>query len=169
MPSKPALSGHKQPTGTHSLGRTVLKATAIGILSLQLSGCVHDAAAYIFDSDKKHAITVIRSQNWFWKDTVKVAIVTDKLPDCQDGITVEDVPRTARMALYRPESGVYAEPIYILQIENKYYAVSTFNCRAQAFEGMPDEKGTLVGKFQEDGGRFRFAAAGGTPDGFTLR
>lgn len=165
----PPWGGQKRTAGMHAFGRAALKAAAVGVLSLQLSGCVHDAAAYVFDSDKKHAITLIRSQNWFWEDTVKLAIVADRLPDCQDGMTIEGVPRTARIDLYRPESGVYAEPIYILQIENKHYAVSIFSCRAQAFEGIPDEKGALVGTFQEEGGRFRFAATGGTPDGFTLR
>ncbi|GEM_PF-688968 len=152
--------------GAGGPARTLATAAAVGLL---LSGCVHDAAAYLFDAEQKHAITLIRSQDWFWKDTVQLAIVVDRLPDCQDGLTVEDVPRRAPMELYRPEPGVYAEAIYILQIERRHYAVSPLSCRAQAFDRAPDEKGALVGVFREESGRLRFEPAGGAADGHTLR
>ncbi len=126
-----------------------------GLLPLLLAGCVNDTASYLIDGSKEHTIMLRRVQDWFWQDTVELTIVASRMPECHGGIDIEDVPRSARLELYQapPE---YAEPIYILKIEDRHYAISTQSCRVQSFGEPPLDLGALVGVFKEEDGKFRF-------------
>lgn len=122
-----------------------------------LAGCMSDSASYLIDGDNKHTLTVLRNQDFFWKKTVNLSVVPTRLPDCQESIKIKDVARDAELHLYwSPEE--YAEPIYILDVEGDFYAVSTRTCKTQAFKEKPANPGTPVGVFKEDGGRFVFEA-----------
>lgn len=128
-------------------------------LCLLLTGCVNDTASYLIDGSKEHTIMLHRLQEWFWQDTAALTITASRLPECQGGIDIEDVPLTARPELYEapPE---YAEPIYILKIDDRHYAISTQSCRVQAFEQAPADLGTRLGVFEEKEGRFAYSPAG---------
>jgi hypothetical protein len=134
---------------------------AIALLA-GLSGCMSDSAAYLVDGDRNHTITLLRNQDWFWKDSVEVRIAPTRLPDCQESMPVKDVPRKAEMALYwAPDD--YAEPIFILDIEGDFYAISTQTCKTQHFEEKPANPGTPLGVFKETDGRLGFEAASAAP------
>lgn len=121
--------------------------------ALLLAGCVNDSASYIV-SDKDHTITLVRHQDWFWQ-APSLDVVPTRLPECRGGITVQDVPRDTQMALYRaPDS--YAEPIFLLRIDTRHFAVSTESCRVQPFAETPAELGTPLGSFEEKDGRLAF-------------
>lgn len=128
-------------------------------LSLLLAGCVNDTASYLIDGSKEHTIMLHRVQTWLWQDTVALTIAASRMPECRGGIDIKDVPRTARPELYQapPE---YAEPIYILKVGERHFAVSTQSCRVQAFEQAPANLGTLLGVFEEKEGKFAFSPAG---------
>lgn len=123
-----------------------------------LAGCVNDTASYMVGNDRKHAVTLIRAQPWFWDDKVKVSIVVARHPDCLGGMDVEGVPRTARLAVYlAPDE--YPERIFILDVEGAQYAISTASCRVQKFATPVAERGELLGNFQETSGKLVFVAA----------
>lgn len=131
---------------------------AAPLLAMLLAGCVNDTASYLVDGSKEHTIMLHRVQQWLWQDTVALTIATSRMPECRGGIDIEDVPRNARPELYQapPE---YAEPIYILKIGDRHYAISTLSCRVQEFEQAPENLGTKLGVFAEQDGKFAFIAA----------
>jgi hypothetical protein len=127
-----------------------------------LAGCMSDSASYLVDGDNKHTITVLRNQDLFWKDTADLSLVPTRMPACQGSLRVRDVPRDAAMKLYwAPEA--FAEPIYILDIGGRFYALSTERCQVQEFKEAPADPGTSVGIFKERDGRLVFEVAGAKP------
>jgi hypothetical protein len=127
------------------------------VVVLSLTGCLQDTASYQFP-EKDHAITLMRNQPWFWLDTVDIEVIAIRLPECNDGITIKEVPRDAGLALYQAPDE-YPEPIFILETGQRHYAISTLSCRVQQFEEAPAELGERVGQFQEKDGKFRFVGA----------
>jgi len=123
---------------------------------LSLTGCLQDSASYAFP-EKDHAITLVRNQTWFWEDTVDVEVIAIRLPDCNDGIKVEGVPQDGKITLYQAPAE-YPEPIFILQTEKRYFAISTQSCRVQKFEQAPADLGEKLGQFYEKDGKFQFVA-----------
>jgi hypothetical protein len=129
-----------------------------GLPALLLAGCVNDTASYLIDGSKEHTIMLHRVQQWLWQDTLAVTIAASRMPECRGGIEIEQVPRAARPELYQapPE---YAEPIYILKIDDRHFAISTQSCRVQAFDEAPADLGTRLGVFEEKDGKFTFSPA----------
>lgn len=123
--------------------------------ALLLTGCVHDTASFMVNGDKNHNLTLIRDQDLFWKKTVNISVVPVRMPECQGSLRVRDVPRTAVLELYWNQ-GDYPEPLFILKVENDYYAASTLSCRVQKFEQAPEAPGFRVGVFRETGGKLGF-------------
>lgn len=123
---------------------------------VSLTGCLQDSASYQFP-EKDHAITLMRNQPWFWLDTVALEVIAIRLPECHDGIRVEDVPRDGMLPLYQAPDE-YPEPIFILRTGERYYAISTQSCRVQKFEAAPANPGEKIGQFQEKDGKFQFVA-----------
>ncbi len=121
---------------------------------LSLTGCVQDSASYIFP-EKDHAITLVRNQTLFWKDTVDVEVIAIRLPACNEGIKVVDVPQAGKISLFKAPDE-YPEPIFILQTGKRLYAVSTQSCRVQKFEEAPADLGEKLGQFYEKDGKFQF-------------
>ncbi len=126
-------------------------------LVLSLAGCMQDSASYTL-AGEDHAITLIRLQDWPWQSTLNLDVVAIRMPDCNGGLRIRDVPRKAEPALFQaPEA--YAEPIFILRVEQRHFAVSTASCRVQEFKQAPEDAGRLLGHFREQDGRFRFVPA----------
>lgn len=124
---------------------------------LSLSGCLQDSASYAFP-EKDHAITLVRNQPWFWLDSANIEVIAIRLPDCNDGITLEDVPRDAKLTLYRAPDE-YPEPIFILKTGKRHLAISTQSCGVQKFKEAPADLGESLGQFQEKDGKFQFVAS----------
>ena len=134
-----------------------LKYLALSMALASLAGCIQDTASFMINDDRNHAITLSRSQQWFWDDRVTVAVIAARQPDCLGGLNIKQVPRSAELALYRaPEE--YPEPIFIMEVKGQYYAISTLSCKVQKFAEDPDDKGVKIGSFKEKDGRLRFAA-----------
>lgn len=126
----------------------------LGVLSL--TGCLQDSASYAFP-EKDHAITLVRNQPWFWLDTANIEVIAIRLPDCNDGITLDDVPREAKLTLYRAPDD-YPEPIFILKTGKRHLAISTQSCGVQKFKEAPADLGESLGQFREKDGKFQFVA-----------
>jgi hypothetical protein len=124
---------------------------------LSLTGCVQDTASYIFP-EKDHAITLVRNQTWFWKDTVNIDVIALRLPVCDGAMHVEEVPRSGKFAFYKAPDE-YPEPIFILKIGKQLYAISTQSCQVQKFKEAPADLGEKLGVFSEKDGNFQFVAA----------
>jgi hypothetical protein len=119
-----------------------------------LAGCALDTSSYVLVSPD-HAISLARYQSWFWQDQLYVDVTALHLPECQGGGRIEQVPRDAELILYRaPEE--YPEPLFILRLDERYYAVSTQSCRMQTFAQPPADPGVELGRFAERDGGFRF-------------
>lgn len=132
-----------------------IKALILLIALPVLGGCVQDTASYLIEGDRNHAVTLARSQKWFWDSRVTVAVIAARQPACLGGLNIEAVPRTAAMALYRAPDE-YPEPLFILAAETAHYAISTQSCKVQKFTAAPTDLGQKLGTFAEEGGRFHF-------------
>lgn len=134
--------------------RTLLASAAL----FTLAGCVNDTASFVIDGNRDHAITLTRSQKWFWEDKMVVAIVAARRPDCMGGAEIQDVPGNQPMALHQAPD-VYPEPIYILDAAGSHYAISTVSCRVQKFATAPGDLGPVIGNFEAADGAFQFVPA----------
>ena len=131
--------------------RTLLAA----MLPLALAGCINDAASYMIGGDRHHAITLTRTQKWFWEDKVILSIVAARQPDCMGGLEIQDVSSNEPIPLHQAPD-VYAEPIYILDAGGHAYAISTQSCQVQKFETTPTDQGPVIGNFTTVDGQFQY-------------
>ncbi|MFN3594199.1 MAG: hypothetical protein ACK4TK_05890 [Thiobacillaceae bacterium] len=142
-------------------GATEGRLAAPGLVALLLlAGCVNDTASYRIDDSQDHSIMLHRVQEWLWQDTIKLTIAANRMPECRGGIDVRGVPLRARPELYEAPPQ-YAEPIYILKIGARHFAISTQSCRVQEFSETPPDLGRRLGTFAEKDGKFGFQPAGG--------
>jgi hypothetical protein len=123
-----------------------------------LAGCINDSTSYMIGGDRHHAITLTRTQKWFWQDKVIVAILATRQPDCMGGLEIQDVPSDQPMLLHQAPD-VYPEPIYILDAAGSHYAISTVSCRVQKFDEAPSDLGPVIGSFKTVDGAFRYVPA----------
>lgn len=130
----------------------------ISLLPL-LAGCFQDTASHIL-GPRDHAITVVRSQTWPWQSTVEASIIVVRMPECQGGKPIKEVPEDAVYELYRAPDE-YAEPLFMLKVNERVFAVSTQSCRVQEFQQRPDDLGARLGDFMVRDGRFQFVEASG--------
>ena len=132
---------------------------ALPLLALPLlAGCVNDSASYAFP-EKNHAITLIRNQAWPWDADMELGIAVARQPDCDGGSRVKAVPMKAEISLFKAPDD-YAEPIFILRVDKRDYAISTLSCQVQEFKEPPPDVGTRLGGFKEKDGKFAFVAEG---------
>lgn len=127
------------------------------LLLLPLAGCLQDSASYAFP-EKDHAITLVRNQTWFWQDTMDLEVIAIRLPHCNGGTSVKEVPLTGTFKFYlAPDE--YPEPLHLLQVGKRVFAVSTQSCRVQEFKEIPPDLGVKLGSFRVQDGTFQFIAA----------
>ncbi len=131
---------------------------------LPLAGCFQDTASYSFP-EKDHAITLVRNQTWFWQDTVDLEVIVIRLPHCNGGMSIKDVPLKTRIGFYQAPDE-YPEPIFLLKSGKRVFAVSTQSCQAQAFEEPPEDLGEKLGEFRVKDEVFQFVpgSAGEPPE-----
>lgn len=138
----------------------LLSRSLLLLATLPLSGCLQDTASYSFP-EKDHAITLVRNQTWFWQDTVDLEVIVIRLPKCNGGMTIKDVPLKTNVGFYQAPDE-YPEPIFLLKSGKRVFAVSTQSCRVQAFNEAPDDLGEKLGEFRVKDEVFQFVPA--TPD-----
>lgn len=123
-----------------------------------LAGCFQDTASHSLGA-RDHAITLMRSQTWPWSSTVDVTVIAARMPECNGGGNIEEVPETAEFVLFRaPEE--YPEPIFMLKVGQRVFAISTQSCRLQEFQEKPDNLGQRLGTFMVKDGKFQFVEGG---------
>lgn len=128
------------------------------LATLPLAGCLQDSASYAFP-EKDHAITLMRNQTWPWQDTMGVEVVAIRLPECQSGMSVKDIPLKAEITLFKAPDD-YAEPIFIVRMDKRDFAVSAQSCQVQEFKEAPPDPGSKLGTFKEKDGKFAFMPEG---------
>lgn len=128
------------------------------LLLLPLAGCLQDSASYAFP-EKDHAITLVRNQTWFWQDTMDLEVIAIRLPHCSGGTSVRDVSLEGTFKFYQAPDE-YPEPLHLLQVGKRIFAVSTQSCRVQEFKETPPDLGVKLGSFRVQDGKFQFIAAG---------
>lgn len=136
------------------------RALAAGLAAIALAGCVYDTASYRLADDGDQSIVLARRQDWFWQDSGRLAVTVSRLPECQGGSEIEDVPLAASYELYQAPPD-YPEAILILKIGARHFALGTESCRVQEFDETPPDLGRKLGVFAERNGKFSFQPAGG--------
>jgi len=135
----------------------MLSRSLLFLAVLPLAGCLQDTASYSFP-EKEHAITLVRNQTWFWEDTVEVEVIVIRLPHCNGGMSIKDVPLDTRISFYQAPDE-YPEPLYLLKLDKRVFAVSTQSCRAQTFQETPPDMGVRLGTFRVKNKVFQFVPA----------
>lgn len=125
---------------------------------LPLAGCLQDTASYSFP-ERDHAITLVRNQTWFWQDSVDVDVTAIRLPECNGGMTIKDIPLDTNIAFYQAPNE-YPEPLFLLKTDKRVFAVSTQSCRGQEFKEVPPDLGVKLGEFRVKDKVFQFVPAG---------
>jgi len=123
-----------------------------------LAGCFQDTASYSLGA-RDHAITLVRNQTFPWQSSVSVSVVATRMPECNGGGEIKDVPEDAEYVLYQAPDE-YPEPIMLLETDERVFAVSTQSCRLQEFEEAPDKMGQKLGTFMVKADKFQFVPAG---------
>lgn len=119
-----------------------------------LAGCINDGAAYVIDGPG-HALSVVRVQNLFWENKVKLSAVVSRMPDCQRKHAIGKFPVKAAVELWEPGPGTY-----ILKIGSRMFVTETRSCQgfAEMTEDPPGGMGNRVGVFSVKGSVFTFTA-----------
>ena len=119
---------------------------------------MQDSASYAFP-EKDHAITLMRNQAWPWQDTLSLEVVAIRLPECHRGMSVRGVPLKAAITLFKAPDE-YPEPIFILRVDARHFAIGTRSCQVQEFKETPPDPGARMGAFRERDGKFAFVPEG---------
>lgn len=135
----------------------ILPRSLLLLAVLPLSGCLQDTASYAFP-EKDHYITLMRNQPWFWQDTIEVEVIVMRLPDCNGGMSIKNVPLNTRIDIFQAPNE-YPEPLYLLKSDKRVFAVSTQSCRVQEFQEAPPDLGAKLGAFRVSNKVFQFIAA----------
>jgi hypothetical protein len=121
-----------------------------------LAGCFQDTASYSLGA-RDHALTLVRNQTFPWQSTIDVSVIMTRMPDCNGGGDVKDIPEDSTFVLYKAPDE-YPEPLLLLKIGQRVFAVSDQSCRLQEFEAAPDNLGEKLGTFQIQDDKFQFVA-----------
>ncbi|MEZ5616137.1 MAG: hypothetical protein R3E35_13090 [Rhodocyclaceae bacterium] len=136
-----------------------MKLLILALPALLLAGCMNESATFYLDG-REQSLTLQAKQPWFWDQKVDLELVMSRLPDCQRRSRLGTaMPAGIALEVFRPEKGVYAEPILILRQGGRHYALGLANCDAQAFKAAPQKPGALLGTFRMEGSRLRFVDA----------
>lgn len=138
--------------------RPIARTLLASALLVTLAGCINDTTSYMIGGDRNHAITLTRTQKWFWENKVIVAVIAAHQPDCMGGLEIQDVSADEPMPLHQAPND-YPEPIYILDAGGGHYAISTVSCRVQKFATAPSDLGPVIGRFETVDGKFQYVPA----------
>ncbi|MDR1062936.1 MAG: hypothetical protein LBL48_03235 [Azoarcus sp.] len=133
---------------------TALRCRALAVLAVLslLAACENGATSMMIDG-RNHAIVLVREQQYFWRDTVEQSIIASRLPSCQRKVKIHP-GRTAMMPIEVYETG---EMLWALRQGNRWYLVSTEECRVQDWRKPDDQSpGQPMGRFEPRGDKIVF-------------
>lgn len=117
-----------------------------------LAGCVSDAASLQIDG-KEHSLSLVREQKWLWENTVQLAVVATRIPECQRRHRM----KTASIANAIIDVFSADAATFTLKQGNRYYSVETTTCEAfKELAEAPADPGLRLGTFKEVDGKFSF-------------
>jgi hypothetical protein len=90
---------------------------------LLLAGCVNESASYAIDG-RDHALTVIVTQDYFWKKEAGVRLIASRLPECQRQFELGKIP----MADLNIELFSTGEDSFLLRAGDEMWQVETQGC-----------------------------------------
>jgi hypothetical protein len=90
---------------------------------LLLAGCVNESASYAIDG-RDHALTVIVTQDYFWKKEAGVRLIASRLPECQRQFELGKIP----MADLNLELFSTGEDSFLLRAGDEMWQVETQGC-----------------------------------------
>jgi hypothetical protein len=128
-----------------------MKRWILPIAVLLLSACSKDPAAYMI-AGSEVAITVERTQPYFWSTGWNLDLIVRQHPNCQRRHHLKPTSSgTVKVEVFNPEPAVY-----ILRQGKRWYVTELRTCGFEMFKEPPPEPGELIGTFREKGGVFTF-------------
>lgn len=125
----------------------------IVLISLLLTACVDDTAAYYVDKSGNHSLTIHRAQKQFWNNEVSVELVMSRLPECQRRVVLTDMPAD-EVEIELLSAG---DNVWTLRAGKELWQVETQTCTQYA--DVKGELGELLGVFRPEGDKLVFEAA----------
>ncbi len=92
-----------------------------------LAACVNDGTAFDISGDRQHSISVLREQPFFWKNTVRFALILSRLPHCTRRHNLGEGNPQSVVDVFEVPSGAF-----ILNLGNNYFAAETQTCEGFA-------------------------------------
>ncbi|MCP5278636.1 MAG: hypothetical protein H6935_09785 [Thiobacillus sp.] len=124
-----------------------------------LAGCFQDTASHSLGA-RDHAITLVRNQSFFWQSTIDLSVIITRMPVCNGGGGIKGLPEDSSFVLYKAPDE-YPEPLMLLKIGERIFALSDQSCRLQEFEQAPDSLGEKLGTFRVEDDKFQFITGDG--------
>ncbi|MFL6657187.1 MAG: hypothetical protein ACJ8GW_03880 [Massilia sp.] len=119
-----------------------MRKTLLLLTPLLLTGCIQQSGSYHISDTRDHAITVRAEQEYFWKDTITLTVVSSRYPDCQRAMPFTKVGKNdVAVELFSNGDGVYT-----LRSGTEVMQVDTQSCTRLA-DPAPDALGEGVGVF----------------------
>ena len=126
-----------------------------------LSACVNDGTAFDISGDRQHSISVLREQPFFWKNTVRFAVILSRMPHCTRRHDLGEGSPQSVVNVFEMPSGAF-----ILNLGKNYFAAETQTCEGFAkitelnAQNEPVEGlGTYRGRFVTQNGMWVFEKA----------
>lgn len=120
-----------------------------------LLACSDQRAAFEIDSSR-HALTLIRVQDFFWQRSAAYSLVAARMPDCMRRHDLGRGPAEIRVEVFAPGNGAW-----ILRAGRRMFVVETRTCEgfARLDEEPADGLGPLLGSFELRDGQLTFLAS----------
>jgi uncharacterized protein (DUF2249 family) len=126
----------------------------IVLMSLMLTACVDDTASYYPENgNSEHALTVHRTQKYFWSSASSVELIMQHLPQCLRRIELSEMP--ADDVEIELLSG--GDNVWTLRAGKEVWQVETQTCTQ--YPDVKGDGGELIGVFRVDGDKLVFEDA----------
>jgi len=100
-----------------------MRALLLLLTPLLLAGCVNESASYTMDGND-HGLTIVVTQDYFWKKQAEVRVIASRLPDCQRQFYLGSTP----LADLNVELFSTGEETFLLRAGEDMWQVETQGC-----------------------------------------
>jgi hypothetical protein len=99
------------------------RSLSILLIPLLLAGCINESASYAIKGNE-HTLTVIVTQDYFWKKQADVRLIASRLPECQRQFELGKVP----LADLNVELFSTGDDTFLLRAGDAMWQVETQGC-----------------------------------------